>query len=87
MISDIEIARNCKKENIKIIGKKLGIEDNLILYGNDKAKIEYNKIKKDRTGKLILVTAINPTPYGEGKTTVSIGLVDGLNKIDKNSKR
>ena len=85
MISDIEIARNCKKENIKIIGKKLGIEDNLILYGNDKAKIEYNKIKKDRTGKLILVTSINPTPYGEGKTTVSIGLVDGLNKIDKNS--
>ena len=85
MISDIEIARNCKKENIKIIGKKLGIEDNLILYGNDKAKIEYNKIKKDRTGKLILVTSINPTPYGEGKTTVSIGLVDGLNKINKNS--
>ena len=85
MISDIEIARNCKKENIKIIGKKLGIEDNLILYVNDKAKIEYNKIKKDRTGKLILVTSINPTPYGEGKTTVSIGLVDGLNKIDKNS--
>ena len=85
MISDIEIARNCKKENIKIIGKKLGIEDNLILYGNDKAKIEYNKIKKDRSGKLILVTSINPTPYGEGKTTVSIGLVDGLNKIDKNS--
>ena len=85
MMSDIEIARNCKKENIKIVGRKLGIEDDLILYGNDKAKIEYTKIKKDRYGKLILVTSINPTPYGEGKTTVSIGLVDGLNKINKNS--
>lgn len=85
MMSDIEIARNCKKENIKVVGRKLGIEDDLILYGNDKAKIEYTKIKKDRYGKLILVTSINPTPYGEGKTTVSIGLVDGLNKIGKNS--
>ncbi len=85
MMSDIEIARNCKKENIKVVGRKIGIEDDLILYGNDKAKIEYTKIKKDRYGKLILVTSINPTPYGEGKTTVSIGLVDGLNKIGKNS--
>ncbi len=85
MMSDIEIARNFKKENIKVVGRKIGIEDDLILYGNDKAKIEYTKIKKDRHGKLILVTSINPTPYGEGKTTVSIGLVDGLNKIGKNS--
>ena len=84
-MTDIEIAKNCKKQNIYEIAKKLGIEDNIELYGNDKAKILYNNIKGKEKGKLILVTSINPTPYGEGKTTVSIGLNDGLNKLGYNS--
>jgi len=83
-MEDIEIARNYKKENIIDIAKKIGLnENNLILYGNDKAKIKYNINEKN--GKLILVTAISPTPLGEGKTTVSIGLADALRKVGKNS--
>lgn len=67
------------KLNIKEIAKKINIqEEELICYGNDKAKIK--KLNKEETGNLILVTSINPTPYGEGKTTVSIALADALNK-------
>ena len=82
-MTDIEISRNAKKINIKDICSNLGLkEDEFVLYGNDKAKIDL-KDKKQK-GKLILVTATNPTPYGEGKTTVSIGLADAFKKLDKN---
>lgn len=85
--SDIEIARAARKKPIFEIGAKLGIpEQDLVPYGHDKAKISASFIaaqaeKKD--GKLILVTAINPTPAGEGKTTTTVGLGDGLNRIGK----
>ena len=76
-------------ENITHIANKLGIdEENIEQYGKDKAKIslnEYKKLEDKENGKLILVTAINPTPLGEGKTTVSIGLADGLNATNKNT--
>ncbi len=85
--SDIEIARAAKKMPIMKIGAKLGIpEDDLLPYGHDKAKISAEFIKAQRgkkDGKLILVTAINPTPAGEGKTTTTVGLGDGLNAIGK----
>ncbi len=85
--SDIEIARAAKKRPIQEIGAKLGIEsDDLLPYGHDKAKVSQRLIDsvQDRTdGKLILVTAINPTPAGEGKTTTTVGLGDGLNAIGK----
>ena len=81
-MTDIEIAHKATKKDIKEIAKKLNLEEkDLILYGNDKAKI--NTLKDDKEGKLILVTATNPTPYGEGKTTVSIGLADALNRLNK----
>ena len=81
---DIEIARKYKKEDIRNIASKIGLkEKDLMLYGSDMAKII--NYKKKKNGKLILVTAISPTPFGEGKTTVSIGLNDGLNKIKKKS--
>lgn len=76
-MTDIEIAHNTKIEPIKKIAKKIGIEKNLEYYGDYKAKIKYDNIKGSN-GKLILVTATSPTPYGEGKTTVSIGLLDAL---------
>ncbi len=85
--SDIEIAREAKMKPIMEIGKTLGIpEKDLIPYGHTKAKVHLDYIsglssKKD--GKLILVTAINPTPAGEGKTTTTVGLGDGLNRIGK----
>lgn len=86
-MQDIEIARNANLKNINEIAQKLGItEDYLEQYGKYKAKISldyYNKIKNNKDGKLILVTAINPTPLGEGKTTTSIGLADAFNKINK----
>ena len=86
-MSDIEIARNSKLENIVNIGKEIGInEEDLELYGKYKAKISenvYKSLKDKKDGKLILVTAINPTPLGEGKTTMSIGLADGLRRIGK----
>ena len=86
MKSDIEISNECKMQDIRVIGKKLGLsEDELEVYGKYKAKINVDNIKKDKEGKLILVTSINPTPYGEGKTTMSIGINDALNKLDKNS--
>jgi formate--tetrahydrofolate ligase len=85
--SDIEIAREAKKRPIQEIGNKLGIaSDHLLPYGHDKAKISEPFIKSlagRKDGKLILVTAINPTPAGEGKTTTTVGLGDGLNRIGK----
>ena len=84
MKSDIEISNSCIKENIIDVAKKIGIkEEDLTLYGNYKAKVDYKKYKNNSKGKLVLVTSINPTPYGEGKTTVSIGLGDALNLINK----
>lgn len=83
-MTDIEIARNTKSQNILDIGKKLGLKSSdLICYGTNKAKI--NCKPKQQKGKLILVTAMNPTTAGEGKTTVSIGLADGFRKLKKNS--
>lgn len=84
-MTDIEISTKATKLNIKEIAKKLNITNNIELYGDDKAKIKYNEMKTPEKAKVILVTSINPTPYGEGKTTVSIGLNDGLNKINKKS--
>ena len=89
-MTDIEIAKNTKLEKITQIAKKIGIEneDDIELYGNYKAKISekvYKKLKEKKDGKLILVTAISPTPLGEGKTTISIAIADGLRKIGKNS--
>ena len=88
-MTDIEIARSTKLEKIEEIAKKVGIdEEDIELYGKYKAKISnsvYEKNKDKKDGKLILVTAISPTPLGEGKTTVSIAIADGLRKIGKNS--
>jgi formate--tetrahydrofolate ligase len=85
--TDIEIAREAKKRPIMEIGAKLGIpSDHLLPYGHDKAKVGQEFIKSlagRPDGKLILVTAINPTPAGEGKTTTTVGLGDGLNRIGK----
>ena len=87
--SDIEIAREAKKKPIQEIGEKLGIPtEHLLPYGHDKAKVgqEFiNSLQGRENGKLILVTAINPTPAGEGKTTTTVGLGDGLNAIGKNA--
>ena len=85
--TDIEIAREANKKPIQEIGAKLGIPNaDLLPFGHDKAKVSAEFIKAQRgkkDGKLILVTAINPTPAGEGKTTTTVGLGDGLNKIGK----
>lgn len=87
--SDIEIAREANKKPIQEIGEKLGIPtEHLLPYGHDKAKVgqEFiNSLQGRKNGKLILVTAINPTPAGEGKTTTTVGLGDGLNAIGKNA--
>lgn len=84
--TDIEIAQECKMQPITEIARKIGIkEDDIELYGKYKAKINNGAIKSDKKGKLILVTAITPTPAGEGKTTTTIGLADGLNQIGKNA--
>jgi formate--tetrahydrofolate ligase len=87
--TDIEIARDAKKRPIMEIGEKLGIPSaHLLPYGHDKAKVSQEFIASlaDRkNGKLVLVTAINPTPAGEGKTTTTVGLGDGLNRIGKNA--
>jgi len=88
-MTDIEIARNTKLEKISDIAEKIGIaEDDLELYGKYKAKISNEISEKNKNkpnGKLILVTAMTPTPLGEGKTTISIAIADGLKKIGKNS--
>ncbi|MGK7651597.1 formate--tetrahydrofolate ligase [Roseovarius sp. B08] len=85
--SDIEIARAASKKPIQEIGDKLGIPgEHLLPYGHDKAKVSQdyiNSVQGNEDGKLILVTAINPTPAGEGKTTTTVGLGDGLNHIGK----
>ena len=85
--SDIEIAREANKKPIQEVGDKLGIpSDHLLPYGHDKAKVSQdyiNSVQGNENGKLILVTAINPTPAGEGKTTTTVGLGDGLNRIGK----
>ena len=84
--SDIEIAQECTMQPITAIAEKAGIDDKYLeQYGKYKAKIDYNLLKDTNAedGKLILVTAINPTPAGEGKTTTSVGLVDGLSRIGK----
>ena len=82
-MTDLDIAHSVKLKNIEIIAGKLNLSlDDIEMYGKSKAKIV--KDKGDKNGKVILVTAINPTPYGEGKTTVSIGLADAFNKLNKN---
>ena len=86
-LSDIEIAQACELRHITEIAKIAGIDDKYLeLYGNHKAKIDYNLLRETEgePGKLILVTAINPTPAGEGKTTTTVGLADGLKKLGKN---
>ena len=88
MKSDIEIAQSAKIKHIKEIAKTAEINEKYIeQYGNYKAKIDLSLLKenKDCEGKLILVTAITPTPAGEGKTTTTIGLGDALRKIGKNA--
>ncbi len=89
MKTDVQIAQEAKMEPIVEIGKRLGLEEkDLYLYGNYKAKLDLgllDKYKDKEDGKLILVTAINPTPAGEGKTTVNVGLSMGLNKIGKSA--
>ena len=88
-MGDIEIARSVKLKPITEVAEKLNIDEEYIEnYGKYKAKISdkiFEKIKDNENGKLILVTAVNPTPLGEGKTTISIGLADGLSKIGKKS--
>ena len=85
--SDIEIAQECEKKKITEIAKIAGIDEKYLeQYGNYKAKVDYSFLKENQDkpdGKLILVTAITPTPAGEGKTTTSVGLTDGLRKIGK----
>ena len=90
MLTDIEIAQNTKLTNIEEIAKSIGLsEDDLDLYGKYKAKITLKKLRElqsaPKKGKLILVTAITPTPAGEGKSTMSIALADGIRKIGKKS--
>lgn len=89
-MKDIEIARSVKLDKITDIANRIGIMENEIeQYGNYKAKLDNeaiaNRLREKKDGKLILVTSINPTPLGEGKTTIAIGLADGLRKIGKKS--
>lgn len=86
--SDIEIAQECKMKKITEIAKVAGVDEKYLeQYGNYKAKIDYSLLKDNENkpnGKLVLVTAINPTPAGEGKTTTTVGLADGMRKLGKN---
>ena len=88
-MGDIEIARSAKLKDIRDVAKDMGLSENEVeSYGRYKAKITEDassRLENRENGKLILVTAINPTPLGEGKTTMSIGLADGLRKIGKKS--
>ncbi|WP_138268810.1 formate--tetrahydrofolate ligase [Anaerofustis stercorihominis] len=82
--SDIEIAQEAKMEDIREVAKRIGLsEDDIELYGKYKAKVDYNVLKRteDKNGKLILTTAINPTPAGEGKTTTTIGVADAIRRL------
>ncbi|WP_252254914.1 formate--tetrahydrofolate ligase [Clostridium sp. ZBS12] len=89
MNTDIEIAQEAEMLHIRNVAEKLGLdEENIEYYGKYKCKVSldvYNKVKNNRDGKLVLVTAINPTPAGEGKSTVTVGLGDALNKMGKNT--
>ena len=89
MLSDIEIAQQNKMEKIQVIADKCGLTpDDIEQYCHYKAKISFDAIKRldsKKDGKLVLVTAITPTPAGEGKSTTTIGLVQALNKIGKNA--
>ncbi len=89
MLTDIQIAQSCKMLHISKIAEALGIkEEDLELYGNYKAKLSdklWDKVKDNQDGKLVLVTAINPTPAGEGKTTTTVGLGQAMSKIGKNA--
>ncbi len=86
--TDIQIAQECEMENIRAIAERAGVDEQYLeMYGNYKAKVDYKLLKDNAdkpNGKLILVTAINPTPAGEGKTTTTVGLADGMRKIGKN---
>ena len=86
--TDIQIAQECEMENIRVIAERAGVDEKYLeMYGNYKAKVDYKLLKDNAdkpNGKLILVTAINPTPAGEGKTTTTVGLADGMRKIGKN---
>lgn len=86
--TDIQIAQETEMRNIQEIAASAGLDSRYIeLYGNYKAKVDYNLLndkKDEKDGKVILVTAISPTPAGEGKTTTTVGLADALRKIDKN---
>ena len=88
-MTDTEIAKSVKLDNIVDIAEKIGItEEEIEQYGKYKAKISnsvYERLEEEKNGKLVLVTAINPTPLGEGKTTVSISIADALSKIGKKS--
>ena len=85
-MTDVEIARSIKLKNIIEIAKEANIpEDAIESYGKYKAKIDYRQIQNSKKGKLVLITSINPTPLGEGKTTMAIGLADALRKINKKS--
>ena len=89
MKTDIEIAQEAQMLDIRKVAEKIGAnEDDIEMYGKYMAKVsdEYiNRIKSEKDGKLILVTAINPTPAGEGKTTITLGLNDAMRKLGKNS--
>ena len=85
-MTDVEIARSIKLKKIQDISKELGIPDDALeTYGKYKAKIDDKQIKINKKGKLVLITSINPTPLGEGKTTIAIGLADGLRRINQKS--
>ena len=87
--TDVEIAQSARLLPVQEIGKKLGLSTDLLVpYGRDKAKIDYpvlNNAENRQDGKLVLVTAVSPTPAGEGKTTTTVGLGDALNLIGKNA--
>ena len=85
--SDIEIAQETQMQHITEVAKTAGVDQKYLeQYGNYKAKVDYNILNEtqERSGKLVLVTAINPTPAGEGKTTTTVGLADGMKKLGKN---
>ena len=88
-MEDVEIARSTKLDKINVVAERIGIsEEELVPYGKYKAKVSlkaFERLENKENGKLILVTAINPTPLGEGKTTMAIGLADGLQQIGKKS--
>ena len=86
-MTDLEIARSIEEKNITSVASKYNLnESNLKLYGTNVAKVKLNTINDiNNNGKVILVTAINPTPFGEGKTTVTIGLGDALNALNENA--